>query len=87
MGFYTYSKEIPTNKAFVVVPKEYENLAKEVSFIWGEDIAQEGQVTTGTDGFQLVLPDKNVYYDLQGRKVEHPQKGVYIRNSRKIVIK
>ena len=29
----------------------------------------------------------NCYYDLQGRRVEHPQKGVYIRNGRKEVVR
>lgn len=29
----------------------------------------------------------NCYYDLQGRRVEYPQKGVYIRNGRKEVVR
>lgn len=71
---------------FVVVPKEHEAEAKSMSFVWGDDDVVEG-VTTQLDGFQLVLPDKNEYYDLQGRKVNHPSKGVYIVGGKKVVIK
>lgn len=86
MGFYKYSNLIPSNKMFVVVPKEHEAEAKSMSFVWGDDDVVEG-VTTQLDGFQLVLPDKNEYYDLQGRKVNHPSKGVYIVGGKKVVIK
>jgi hypothetical protein len=27
------------------------------------------------------------YYDLQGRRVSHPRKGIYIRNGKKILSK
>jgi hypothetical protein len=27
------------------------------------------------------------YYDLQGRKIEQPAKGVYINNGKKVVVK
>ena len=40
----------------------------------------------------LVIPaaetvQDGVYYTLQGVKVEHPTKGVYIRNGKKVVVK
>lgn len=85
MGFYKYSALIPSNKVFVVIPKEHEAEAKTMSFVWGEDV-EEG-VTTQMNGLQLVLPDKKEYYDLQGRKVNHPSKGVYIVGGKKVVIK
>ena len=85
MGFYKYSKLIPSNKMFVVIPKEHEAEAKSMSFVWGDDV-EEG-VTTQMNGFQLVLPDKKEYYDLQGRKVNHPSKGVYIVEGKKVVVK
>lgn len=31
--------------------------------------------------------DRNVYYDLQGRRVAKPAKGLYIRNGRKVAVK
>ena len=31
--------------------------------------------------------DSDTYYDLQGRKVAHPTRGVYIKNGRKVIVK
>ena len=31
--------------------------------------------------------DSDTYYDLQGRKVTHPTRGVYIKNGRKVIVK
>ena len=50
-------------------------------------------VTESTTGIGAALNDNvemtndNVIYDLQGRRVESPTKGVYIRNGKKVVIK
>ena len=87
MGFYTYKNEIPINKAFVLVPTEDEAFAKSVTLEWGEEELFGDNIATGIDGIQLVFPNKKDYYDLQGRKVEHPQKGVYIVNGKKVVVK
>lgn len=49
----------------------------------------EGELPTGivrNEG-DVDAPTDNRVYDLSGRRVEHPAKGVYIRNGRKIVIK
>lgn len=43
------------------------------------------QVDTAID--ELLLPGTpNVYYDLQGRPVANPTRGIYIRNGRKVVV-
>ena len=34
----------------------------------------------------LVLPADNTYYDLTGRKVDCPTRGIYIRNGRKVIV-
>ena len=47
-----------------------------------------GDETTGIETMsdvRSVMSD--VWYDLQGRRVENPTKGVYIKNGRKVVIK
>jgi hypothetical protein len=31
--------------------------------------------------------DSDTYYDLQGRKVTNPTRGVYIKNGRKVIVK
>lgn len=44
--------------------------------------------TTGIDGVKGQKEDvRGVYYDLQGRRVEHPTKGLYIVNGKKVIIK
>ena len=48
--------------------------------VFGED-----DITTGIE--ETVSETNSVYYDLQGRKVEHPTTGIYIVNGKKTVIK
>lgn len=31
--------------------------------------------------------DDNIYYDLQGRRILYPKKGLYIVNGKKVIIK
>ncbi len=45
---------------------------------------------TGIDsvnGSEVTANGSSAYYDLQGRKVEQPKKGLYIRNGRKVIVK
>ena len=43
----------------------------------------------GTTGIEVIrdLMEEGVYYDLNGRRVETPSKGIYILNGKKVVIK
>ena len=79
LGFYKYSKELSSNKAFAVVPSEYVNDAKTARVIW------YGDETDHVNNIEFIFPEKEQYYDLQGRKVENPQKGIYIINGRKVI--
>ena len=79
LGFYKYSKELSSNKAFAVVPSEYVNDARAARVIW------YGDETDNVNNIEFVFPEKEQYYDLQGRKVENPQKGIYIVNGRKVI--
>ena len=40
------------------------------------------------DGIKDVEKDtkQNIYYDLRGRRVISPQKGIYIRNGKKVIL-
>ena len=54
------------------------------------DLAIEGTLYSTTTGIRQVQSSKfkvQSYYDLQGRRVAQPTKGVYIHNGRKIVLK
>ena len=40
--------------------------------------------TTSIEAVRMHKPADNVYYDLYGRRVSHPGKGIYIQNGRKV---
>ena len=46
-----------------------------------------GEGTTGIISTQFQNANQDVYYNLQGQRVENPGKGLYIRNGKKVVIK
>ena len=55
-------------------------------FYDGEDGEENG--TTGIDDVRNQMPDgTGEFYDLQGRKVKQPKKGLYIQNGRKVIVK
>ena len=73
---------IPGNKAFLVLTSTE---AQAKSFVLE---FEDG----GTTGIETIENSKNstddgVYYDLQGRRVENPTRGIYIVNGKKVVIK
>ena len=72
----------------------YNLLAEAAPGIWflsaatnGHPVLYDTGIVSGI-GQLAAQPEKgNVYYDLQGRKVNHPSKGIYVINGHKIVIK
>ena len=42
---------------------------------------------TGIENSEFNIQNSELIYDLQGRRVANPTKGVYIKNSKKVVIK
>ena len=85
IGFYKVKNNvtnIPGNKAFLVLTSTE---AQAKSFVLE---FEDG----GTTGIETIENSKHstedgVYYDLQGRRVENPTRGVYIVNGKKVVIK
>lgn len=85
IGFYKLNNTvttIPGNKAFLVLTNAE---AQAKGFVLE---FEDG----GTTGIQTIENSKHstedgVYYDLQGRRVENPTRGVYIVNGKKVVIK
>ena len=49
--------------------------------------AIEAIKTTGIENSKLKIENSDVFYDLQGRRVTHPTKGIYIVGGKKVVIK
>jgi hypothetical protein len=73
---------LPANKAYLTVS----SLEVDVLPIFTEEEYQE--YITGIEELPAVTPaGKKVVYDLQGRRIAAPSKGLYIVNGKKIVIK
>lgn len=60
-----------------------ENTTSTFSFGRFDDV--EG--TTGLENVKVEIVDNDVYYDLSGRRVENPTKGIYIKNGKKVYVK
>ncbi len=76
-------KNIPAFRAYLTMPADSE--VKEIKVSFG------GQVPTGIDDVKAILEDANSnntgIYDLSGRRVDNPTKGIYIINGKKVIIK
>ena len=86
IGFFKLSSSVTymgANKAFLDLSKT--SGAKGTVYI---DFDNKKTKTTGITNIHQDEQTKNpVYYDLQGRRVQHPQKGIYIVNGKKVFIK
>ncbi len=72
----------------------YNLLAEAAPGIWflsaeidGHPVLYDTGIVSGISRTTVNNDNGNVYYDLQGRKVESPSKGIYILNGHKIVVR
>ena len=65
---------------FVDVLDNLENANARISMSFDDE-------TTRIEDVNVNLNGNDNYYDLQGRRVVHPQKGLYIKNNKKVVVK
>lgn len=68
---------IPTGKAYLSVTQEMAS---------AEFFGLDGSVITGIKRIKNAAKTDDAYYTIQGMKVAHPTKGVYIRNGKKVVV-
>ena len=75
------ARTVPAGKAYLLA-SDVPASARELSFVFGND---------ETTGLKIIsnsqLIGNSQFYDLQGRKVANPTKGLYIVNGKKVVIK
>ena len=87
-GFYRQtghdksSISLKAHKAGLRVPKGGGGSAK--AFVIDFDAA-DTYVPTGIQSVKTPQPQTDVIYDLQGRRVTHPTRGIYIKNGKKMV--
>lgn len=72
------SGTMPAGKAYLPIAKNVAPAGSKLSLVF-ED-------ATGINQYQNIQAD-GIFYDLQGRRVDNPQKGIYVRNGKKVVIK
>ena len=78
LGFYMLKGTLQAGKGYLRVTEEAGN-AKQ-SFIGFE-------VVTGVNAVEIKDADDAAIYNLQGVRVAHPQKGIYVKNGKKFIIK
>ena len=81
VNFYTLSTtgDIAGGKAYLKLPTASLSARMHFSFTGGE--------ATAIESINVMEPTDDTIYDLQGRKVCHPSKGLYILNGKKVIIK
>ena len=86
VGFYKVdgSIEIKANRAYLPLLK---NTVSSTRGFIGIDFDDDAEGTTGISEAQQRVGEQDVYYNLQGQRVDNPSKGLYIRNGKKVVIK
>ena len=72
------SGTMPAGKAYLPIAKNVAPAGSKLSLVF-ED-------ATGINQYQNIQAD-GIFYDLQGRRVGNPQKGIYVRDGKKVVIK
>lgn len=78
------SFNFPVHKAYAR-PKDTFSGAAKVQPVFDEE---DNNDVTGIESIEnTTTTDNNVYYNLQGQRVENPQHGVFIHNGKKVVLK
>ncbi len=78
------SFNFPVHKAYAKPQDNFSGAAK-VQPVFDEE---DNNNVTGIENIEnTTTTDKNVYYNLQGQRVENPQHGVFILNGKKVILK
>lgn len=87
IGFYNLAAAATSGagKAYLETTTELTSAGSGARASW--IFQDEEQETDGIQTAKAVTYNDNVYYDLQGRKVAYPTKGLYIINGKKVVVK
>ena len=86
VGFYKVdgSVDIKANRAYLPLLKN--TVSGSRGFI-GIDYDDDAEGTTGISNNNREPITNNVWYNLQGQRVDNPSKGLYIKNGKKVLVK
>ena len=79
----TVQRQFPAHKAYLQLPTSAVTAGAKLMMVFGDEDVVTGISLDEGSGTQ----DESPVYDLQGRKVTIPRKGIYVQNGKKIVIK
>lgn len=79
----TQETEIPAHKAYLETPTDITPETGSIKLVFTDD------TSTGINEIETEVQESgdNSYYNLQGMRVEHPTKGIYIHKGKKIIIR
>ncbi len=86
VGFYNAKNGDNTGQFINAANKAYLHISGATETVFYSFRFENGE-TTGINGVSEQNPEVNTIYDLQGRKVNSPTKGLYIINGKKVYIK
>ena len=82
VAFKPSATNIASGKAYLVLPAEQGANVLRMRFA-----GEQGGTPTDVENSEFVIQNSELIYDLQGRRVENPAKGIYIVNGKKTIIK
>lgn len=79
----TKNTDIPAHKAYLETPTDITPKTGSIKLVFTDD------TSTGINEIETEVQESgdNSYYNLQGMRVEHPTKGIYIHKGKKIIIR
>lgn len=79
----TQDTDIPAHKAYLETPTDITPETGSIELVFTDD------TSTGINEIETEVQESgdNSYYNLQGMRVEHPTKGIYIHKGKKIIIR
>ena len=82
LGFYMLKNTLQAGKGYLIISGD---AGAKATFIGFEET--EAAETTGISDYTVPSTEDDNFYNLQGVRVVRPQKGIYIKNGKKMIIK
>jgi hypothetical protein len=74
-------------KKVTLIKTDRTEVPASVTAAWGCSVTTESSPITGIHPILTRTPADHAIYNLQGQRVTNPQKGIYIQNGKKYILK